>query len=94
MNTLKNLISSNDEEEIFMEVRAYQNKLISDKEGTPIWEKKWLTIEEASAYSGIGRGKLRELSKTAGCPFAIWMGSKIHIVREKLDKYTATHDRI
>ncbi|MCI7180573.1 MAG: excisionase [Schaedlerella sp.] len=94
MNTLKNLISSNDDEEIFMEVRAYQNKLISDKEGTPIWEKKWLTIEEASAYSGIGRGKLRELSKTAGCPFAIWMGSKIHIVREKLDKYTATHDRI
>ena len=94
MNTLKNLISSNDDEEIFMEVRAYQNKLISDKEGTPIWEKKWLTIEEASAYSGIGRGKLLELSKTAGCPFAIWMGSKIHIVREKLDKYTATHDRI
>lgn len=94
MNTLKNLISSNDDEEMFMEVRAYQNKLISDKEGTPIWEKKWLTIEEASAYSGIGRGKLRELSKTAGCPFAIWMGSKIHIVREKLDQYTATHDRI
>lgn len=94
MNTLKNLISSNDDEEMLKEVRAYQNKIISNKEEKPIWERKWLTIEEASAYSGIGRGKLRELSKMAGCPFAIWMGSKIYIVREKLDKYTATHDRI
>ena len=57
MNTLKNLISSNDDEEMLKEVRAYQNKLISNKEETPIWERKWLTIEEASAYSGIGRGK-------------------------------------
>ena len=21
----------------------------------PIWQKKWLTLEEAAAYSGIGR---------------------------------------
>lgn len=76
MNTLKNLILSNDDEEMLKEVRAYQNKIISNKEETPIWERKWLTIEEASAYSGIGRGKLRELSKMAGCPFAIWMEAK------------------
>ena len=40
MNTLKNLISSNDDEEMLTEVRTYQNKLISNKEETPIWERK------------------------------------------------------
>ena len=28
----------------------------------PIWEKANLTLEEAAAYSGIGTGKLRELT--------------------------------
>lgn len=60
----------------------------------PIWERKWLTIEEAAAYSGIGRTKLRELSNQAGCPFAIWIGNKIHIVRERLDKYIDKQFRI
>ncbi|WP_394861049.1 excisionase [Mediterraneibacter gnavus] len=53
-----------------------------------------MTIEEASAYSGIGRTKLRELSNQAGCPFAIWIGNKIHIVRERLDKYIDKQFRI
>ena len=73
--------------------RPYQEKLISNAE-EPIWERKWLTIEEAAAYSGIGRTKLRELSNQAGCPFAIWIGNKIHIVRERLDKYIDKQFRI
>ena len=28
----------------------------------PIWEKSNLTLEEAAAYSGIGTGKLREIT--------------------------------
>ena len=28
----------------------------------PIWQKSNLTLEEAAAYSGIGMGKLRELT--------------------------------
>ena len=72
MNTLKNLLSLNDDERLLAEVRTYQEKLISNAE-EPIWERKWLTIEEAAAYSGIGRTKLRELSNQAGCPFAIYV---------------------
>ncbi len=49
-----------------------------------IWEKKWLTLEEAAAYSGIGRNKLRELSQQKNCPFAILLGGKLYIIREKL----------
>lgn len=83
MNTLKNLLFLNDDERLLAEVRTYQEKLISNAE-EPIWERKWLTIEEAAVYSGIGRTKLCELSNQAGCPFAIWIGNKIHIVRERL----------
>ena len=74
--------------------KSYQEKLTSKTNEIPIWERQWLTIEEASEYSGIARRKLRELSNTSGCPFAIWMGNKIHIIREKLDRYTETHNRI
>ncbi len=94
MSILKNLMNSNDDERLLTEIRAYQEKLISNKKEEPIWEKKWLTIEEAAAYSGIGRTKLRELSNKAGCPFAIWMGNKIHIVRERLDRYIEKQFRI
>lgn len=91
---MQNLILSNEDETLNREVKAYQEKLTSKTNEIPIWERQWLTIEEASEYSGIARRKLRELSNTSGCPFAIWMGNKIHIIREKLDRYTETHNRI
>ena len=54
----------------------------------PIWEKKCLTLEEAAAYSGIGRNKISELSQQKNCPFAILLGGKLYIIREKLDDFT------
>ena len=53
----------------------------------PIWEKSNLTLEEAVAYSGIGRDKLRELSGDDHCMFVLWVGSKRMIKRKKLDEY-------
>ena len=51
MNTLKNLLSLNDDERLLAEVRTYQEKLISNAE-EPIW-----TI----SIAGRGRsGKDRE----------------------------------
>ena len=60
----------------------------------PIWEKKLLTLEEAAAYSGIGRNKIRELSQQKNCPFAILLGGKLYIIREKLDDFTDKQFRI
>ena len=54
----------------------------------PIWEKANLTLEEATAYSGIGINKLRKLSDDENCPFVLWIGSKRLIKRRKLDEYT------
>jgi len=53
----------------------------------PIWEKSNLTLEEAAAYTGIGVGKLRELTNDKNCTFVLWVGSKRLIKRKQLDKY-------
>lgn len=57
------------------------------KKDVPIWEKSNLTIEEAAAYSGIGRNKLRELTEDENCQFVLWIGSKRLVKRRKLDEY-------
>ena len=33
----------------------------------PIWERSTLTVEEAAAYSGIGRNKLRSITDKEDC---------------------------
>lgn len=33
----------------------------------PIWERRNLTLEEASVYTGIGVDKLREISNSESC---------------------------
>lgn len=57
------------------------------KQNVPIWEKSKLTLEEASAYSGIGINKLRELSNEKNCRFVLWCRSKRLIKRKLLDEY-------
>lgn len=42
----------------------------------PIWEKANLTLEEAAVYSGIGTGKLREITNDRSCNFVLWVGNK------------------
>ena len=51
------------------------------------WLKSNLTIEEAAAYSGIGRHKLRELTDDERCSFVLWVGSKRLIKRRLLDQF-------
>ena len=45
----------------------YERKL----ELVPVWMKSTLTLEEDTAYSGIGRNKLIELSDRQDCEFVI-----------------------
>ena len=53
----------------------------------PLWEKTNLTLEEASAYSGIGINTIRKLSNEKNCPFVLWVGSKRLIKRKLFDSY-------
>ena len=53
----------------------------------PIWEKSNLTLEEAAAYSGIGIGKIREITNDERCKFVLWVGNKRLIKRRLFDQY-------
>ena len=51
----------------------------------PVWEKAMLTVDEAVAYSGIGRDKLIELAESESS-LILWVGSKRLFKRKKLDE--------
>lgn len=53
----------------------------------PFWLKSNLTVEEAAAYSGIGRNKLRELTDDENCTFVLWVGNKRLVKRRLLDQF-------
>lgn len=65
---------------------GYRNWRYCMKE-IPIWEKANLTLEEAAAYSGIGMGKLREITNDKDCNFVLWVGNKRLIKKRLFDKY-------
>ncbi len=53
----------------------------------PVWRKATLTIEEAVAYSGIGRDKLRQMTNKEDCEFVLWVGNKRLIKRRSFEQY-------
>lgn len=60
---------------------------LREKPQVPIWERATLTVEEAAAYSGIGKNKIRSLTDDEDCPFVLWVGSKRLIKRKQLDEF-------
>lgn len=58
-----------------------------DKYEIPIWNRPTITISEASAYSGIGTGKLYELTDVEDCPFVLWVGTRRVIKRNAFENY-------
>ena len=63
------------------------NPVKKERLEVPIWHKPYLTIDEATAYTGIGREKLREMTRFADCPFVLWVGKRRMIKRELFDEY-------
>lgn len=56
----------------------------------PIADKFALTLEEASAYFGIGTSKLRTLTDEKQCePYVLWNGSKRLIKRKAFEGFLA-----
>ena len=52
-----------------------------------IHNKLALTVEEASLYSNIGKGKLYELMRNPRCPFVLHVGNKRLIKRKEFEKF-------
>ncbi len=53
----------------------------------PLWHKSTLSLEEATAYTGIGKHKLAELADDPDCEFILWVGRKRLFKRKRLDEY-------
>ena len=53
----------------------------------PVWLNTTLTLDEATAYSGLGRDKLIELSMKDELGLVLWVGRKRLFKRQKLDDY-------
>ena len=57
------------------------------REAVPLWERARLSLEEASAYTGIGVNKLRSMSDEKNCDYLLWVGNKRMLKRKKLDEF-------
>ena len=68
-------------------MRAQTAVICGVAKDVPIWEKSNLTLEEAAAYSGIGMGKLREITNDKNCNFVLWVGNKQMNKKKLFDKY-------
>lgn len=53
----------------------------------PVWEKATLSLDEATAYTGIGRDKLCDMANDPKCDFVLWIGSKRLFKRKKLEEF-------
>ena len=53
----------------------------------PIYHRPIISVDEATAYSGIGRTKLYELTTMENCPFVIWVGTRRVIKRKSFVEY-------
>lgn len=56
-------------------------------EQVPIYQKLNLTIKEAAEYSNIGINRIAEMISDENCPFALFVGRKRLIKREKFEEY-------
>lgn len=50
----------------------------------PVDRKALLTVEEAAAVTGLGMGKLREISSDDHCDFVLWNGAKRMFKKDRL----------
>ena len=53
----------------------------------PVWEKALLTLDEASAYTGIGIHNLKKIAAYDDCDFILWVGNKRLFKKDRLLKY-------
>lgn len=76
------------------EMLAYRERLMEKKKEQPFWKKKCLTVNETAAYTGVGRGKIRELMKMKDCKFIMTDGYQMYVVIEKFVEYLNSRNEI
>lgn len=73
--------------QIEVELDLLERRNMKEEVSVPIYHKLNLTIEEAAEYSNIGINRLRMLISEPDCPFALFVGNKKLIKRQKFEEY-------
>lgn len=68
-------------------MKSTDENAVTGKFQVPLWHKANLSIDEAVAYSGIGREKLYEMTNKEDCPFVLWIGNRRVIKRKAFEEY-------
>ena len=53
----------------------------------PLWHRQNLSVEEASAYTGLGRDTIYALIKQEDCDFTLGVGHRTMIKRKRFEEY-------
>lgn len=56
-------------------------------EAVPIWKRTLLSLEGASAYTGINIIRLREMTLDPDCEYVLYVGKRRMIKRRRFDEY-------
>lgn len=63
---------------------------VDHKMDVPMWERPLLTVDEAAAYTHIGKNRLRELSDDPDCRFVLFVGSHRLLKRKELLEFISS----
>lgn len=58
-----------------------------DNKKVPIYHKLNLTLKEAAEYSNIGINRLNDMVSDPSCTFALFIGTKRLIKRQKFEEF-------
>lgn len=71
----------------FMRNDETMNEKREQRPKVEIQNKILLSVKEASALSGVGEGKIRELIRRPRCPFVLYNGTKALLKRKEFEKF-------
>ena len=77
---------------LFRDVRIFSKRIRSFIAAA--MKKKCLSVNETAAYTGIGRGKIRELMKVKGCNFVTTDGYQQYVIIDKFVEFITNRQEI
>lgn len=69
------------------DITEIRERFISRSSEVPLWHRQNLSMQEAAAYTGIGRDTICRLIKHDDCNFIFKIGSRTMIKRKRFEEY-------
>lgn len=70
-----------------MNTEVKSERFKSRNSEVPLWHRQNLSLQEAVAYTGIGREAISRLIKQDDCDFTFTIGARTMIKRKRFEEY-------